>query len=50
MSKPSPSDISDLLRGLRQRRKYRDEAIPEAILTDILEVARWTGSAKNTQP
>lgn len=50
MSKPSPSDASDLLRGLRQRRKYRDEPIPDAILTDILEVARWTGSAKNTQP
>lgn len=50
MSKPSASDASDLLRGLRQRRKDRDELIPAEVLTDILEVAHWTGSAKNTQP
>lgn len=46
----SPDDVSSLLRGLRQRRIFTDQPIPDDVLTDILEVARWTGSAKNTQP
>src|SRR5579859_6257943 len=38
------------LRGLRQIRQLRPDPIPEAALQDILEVARWTGSARNIQP
>jgi nitroreductase len=38
------------LRNLRQSRRFTDQPVPEAILDDILEVARWTGSSKNTQP
>jgi nitroreductase len=38
------------LRGLRQIRQLRPDPIPEAALEDILEVARWTGSARNIQP
>jgi nitroreductase len=38
------------LRGLRQIRQLRPEPIPQAALEDILEVARWTGSARNIQP
>jgi nitroreductase len=42
--------ITRFLRDLRQVRRFTDEQVPDDILTDILEVARWTGSAKNTQP
>src|SRR5579859_4245357 len=38
------------LRGLRQIRQLRPERVPEAALHDILDVARWTGSARNIQP
>jgi len=38
------------LRGLRQIRQLSAERVPEAALQDILEVARWTGSARNIQP
>lgn len=49
-TRPSAPAASALLRGLRQRRRYMDQRVPDEVLTDILEVARWTGSAKNTQP
>lgn len=38
------------LRGLRQIRQLSPEPVPDAALQDILEVARWTGSARNIQP
>lgn len=38
------------LRGLRAVRQLRPDPLPEAILNDILEVARWSGSAGNRQP
>ena len=41
---------TELLRTLRAVRRFSAEAIPEDVLLDILDVARWTGSAKNTQP
>lgn len=39
-----------LLRGLRAVRRYAARPVAEDALRDILETARWTGSAKNTQP
>jgi len=38
------------LRGLRAVRQLRPDALPESVLHDILEVARWSGSAGNRQP
>ena len=38
------------LRTLRQVRRFRPDPIPDDVLRDILDIARWTGSAKNTQP
>src|SRR5579872_2244998 len=38
------------LRGLRQIRQLKPEPVPEDALADILDVARWTGSARNIQP
>ena len=38
------------LRGLRAVRQLRPDPLPDAVLHDILEVARWSGSAGNRQP
>lgn len=47
---PDATAITRFLRDLRQVRQYRPDAVPDEILQDILEVARWSGSAKNVQP
>jgi nitroreductase len=46
----SASSQIAFLRGLRQVRQLRPDPLPRAVLDDILEVARWTGSARNVQP
>jgi nitroreductase len=38
------------LRGLRAVRQLRPDPLPEPVVRDILEVARWSGSAGNRQP
>src|SRR5256886_11956809 len=38
------------LRDLRAVRQLRPDPLPEPVLHDILEVARWSGSAGNRQP
>lgn len=45
-----PRAVTRLLRRVRQTRDFRAEPVPEAALRDILDVARWTGSAGNRQP
>lgn len=54
MSEPQPSRRSDdalaALRSLRQSRRFLPDPVPREDLEQLLEVARWTGSAKNTQP
>lgn len=52
MTTPSARDDGFLtaLRRLRQSRRFLDRPIPRQDLETILEVARWTGSAKNVQP
>ncbi len=35
---------------MRVVRRFADRAIPEDILLEVLEVGRWTGSSKNSQP
>ena len=39
----------DLLRRLRAVRDFRPEPVPPAALDDMLDVARWTGTAGNRQ-
>jgi nitroreductase len=39
-----------LLRGLRAVRNFRPDPVPQVVLNDLLDVARWTGSARNAQP
>jgi nitroreductase len=43
-------DAIEILRTLRAVRSYSGQPVPRQVVHDILEVARWTGSAKNTQP
>jgi nitroreductase len=41
---------TNLIKSLRAVRQFSDQEIPDDILRDVLDDARWTGSAKNTQP
>jgi nitroreductase len=38
------------MRTLRAVRRFSAAPVPDAVVADVLEVARWTGSAKNRQP
>lgn len=39
-----------VVRGLRAVREFRRQPVPDAVIADILDIARWSGSAKNSQP
>src|SRR5215203_3772430 len=43
-------DCVTFLRTLRAVRSFRPDPVPEEVIDDILEVARWSGSASNRQP
>jgi nitroreductase len=43
-------DLIKFLRSLRAVREYTAEPISDDAVSDILEVARWSGSASNKQP
>ena len=38
------------MRAVRQIRQYAAEPVPEDVVKQVLQVARWTGSSRNTQP
>ena len=38
------------MRTTRQIRQYKPEPVPDNVLHELLEIARWTGSSRNTQP
>jgi nitroreductase len=40
---------TDFLRSLRAVREFKKGSVPDDVLRDILEVARWSGSAGNQQ-
>ena len=44
------SELTSFLRSLRAVRRFSSQTIPDEVLMDVLETARWTGSSKNTQP
>lgn len=49
----SDQDVADALetiRTVRQIRQYTDGAVSDDDLHTILEIARWSGSSRNTQP
>lgn len=43
-------DAVDQMKKVRQARRYRPDPVPDDVLDELLEVARWTGSSRNTQP
>lgn len=47
---PEAAGVLRLLRRLRQSRRFTDRPVDDTAVHALLEVARWTGSAKNTQP
>src|SRR5437868_301358 len=38
------------LRTVRQIRQYAADPVPDDVIMQLLQVARWTGSSKNSQP
>ena len=38
------------IRRVSQIRQYSSEPVPDDVVDQLLELARWTGSAKNSQP
>ncbi len=42
--------VTKMLRKVRQIRQYASEPVPADALDELLEVARWTGSSRNSQP
>jgi len=48
-SRTSSSGL-DPIRRVSQIRQYASEAVPDDVVDKLLELARWTGSAKNGQP
>jgi nitroreductase len=47
---PNAAEAVEEIRRVRQARRYEPEPVPEEVLEQLLEVARWTGSSRNTQP
>ena len=45
-----PREVVRELRKVRQARLYKPDAVSEDVLNELLEIARWTGSSRNTQP
>jgi nitroreductase len=43
-------EVIEFLRTLRTVRRFTDQPVPQAVLDDLLTVARWSGSANNRQP
>src|SRR5215213_1268486 len=44
------ADAIEFLRTLRTVRRFTEHPVPQAVLDDLLTVARWSGSANNRQP
>ena len=43
-------DVVEQIRTVRQARLYRPDPVPEEVVEQLLQLARWTGSSRNTQP
>jgi nitroreductase len=49
-SVPDRKAVTGCLRRVRQIRDFRPDPVPDDLLDEILQVARWSGSASNRQP
>ncbi len=50
MSEPAPLDVVRPLLRTRQVREFTPEPPTDAEINALTEVARWTGSSRNSQP
>lgn len=50
MGDRSGTSLVEPIRTVRQVRQYAPDPVPEEVVAQILDVARWTGSSRNTQP
>lgn len=49
-SRSTHPDAVEQIKKVRQARRYEDRPVSEEVLHNLLEVAQWTGSSRNTQP
>ncbi|HUE76276.1 MAG TPA: nitroreductase family protein [Chloroflexota bacterium] len=49
-AQPNSSSTTELIRTVRQARLYAPDSVPEDAVNTLLEIARWTGSSRNSQP
>ncbi len=42
--------ITEAIKKVRQARQYAPDPVADDIVNELLEIARWTGSSRNTQP
>jgi nitroreductase len=49
-SRTTYPDAVEQMKKVRQARQYEDRPVPDEIVQQLLEVAQWTGSSRNTQP
>lgn len=50
MTLPNVRAVTTELCKVRQVRQYRTDPVPDDAVAELLEIARWTGSSRNTQP
>jgi nitroreductase len=43
-------EVTREMKKVRQARLYEPTPVPDDVLNELLEIARWTGSSRNTQP
>jgi nitroreductase len=43
-------EVTRELCRVRQIRQYRPDPVPDTVVTELLNIARWTGSSRNSQP
>lgn len=43
-------EMTEKVRTVRQARQYRPDPVPDSVVDELLELARWTGSSRNSQP
>src|SRR5215210_7234209 len=43
-------EVTGELCKVRQIRQYRPDAVSGDVIAELLEIARWTGSSRNSQP
>ncbi|HEU5423733.1 MAG TPA: nitroreductase family protein, partial [Nitrolancea sp.] len=49
-SSANTTEMLEEMRTTRQIRLYHPKPVPQDVLQQLLEVARWSGSSRNSQP